>query len=187
MMRRLSTPSSPQHHTGPAPREGPGRCFGAQASRTRAFTLTESLIASVVLAACVVGIGGTLGASYKNSARLDEHGVATALARQMLEEILSRKYIDGAGASDSIYDYRERSWTAASSFTTSDGNTVAFPGGGTYTRSSTVSYYDSVDDLEGDPEQSVSGSDPPPLAIVTVTVTTPGGKTITLSQLVAQK
>ncbi len=149
----------------------------------RGFTLAESLIASVVLAASVIGIGGTLGVSYKNASRLDESAVATQLARQMIEQIASKPYPDGPDSSDSVFDYRLRTWSSLSSLTTADGRTISLPGG-SYRRSSDVQYFDSVDDLTGPPKASLNPL--PPIAYVTVAVTCPGGLVVSLGQIIAQ-
>ncbi|MGB7161415.1 MAG: prepilin-type N-terminal cleavage/methylation domain-containing protein [Tepidisphaeraceae bacterium] len=59
----------------------------------RGFTLVESLIASVVLAVAVVGVAGTLAASYQQSRDQVAVAEATAFARQMLEEISARPVV----------------------------------------------------------------------------------------------
>src|SRR5690606_23845262 len=114
---------------------------------------------------------------------LDENAAATTLARQMMEEILSRQYADGPGPSDSIFDYRNRTWPPADTLTTSDGRQVPLAGGGSYTRSSSVQYFKTVEQIGQDPETQLSPI--PPVALVTVTVITPAGKRITLSQVIA--
>jgi type II secretory pathway pseudopilin PulG len=64
------------------------------------YTLAESLIASVVLAAAVVGISGTLTASYKQNAVRGNTTVSLALAQQLLEEIAARPVELPAGQTD---------------------------------------------------------------------------------------
>ncbi|MCC6238773.1 MAG: hypothetical protein IT448_00515 [Phycisphaerales bacterium] len=155
----------------------------ARRCNARGFTLAESLIASVVLAACVIGIGATLGASYQNNRYLNENTAATALARQMMEQIISRSYVDGPGTSDSIYDYRDCNWSSASSITLANGTTIDLPGGGQYTRYSKVEYFNTLDDIEGTAQSNLNPL--PPVAVVTVNVTTPTGKVIALVQIVA--
>lgn len=57
------------------------------------FTLIESLIASVVLAIAVVGVAGTLAASHAQAAVTEETARATALCRQLIEEIAARPLV----------------------------------------------------------------------------------------------
>lgn len=59
----------------------------------RGFTLIESLIASVVLAIAVVGVAGTLAASHAQAAVTEETARATALCRQLVEEIAARPLV----------------------------------------------------------------------------------------------
>jgi prepilin-type N-terminal cleavage/methylation domain-containing protein len=57
------------------------------------FTLIESLMASVVLAIAVVGVAGTLAASHAQAAVTEETARATALCRQLIEEIASKPVV----------------------------------------------------------------------------------------------
>ena len=59
-------------------------------SRRRGFTLIEAMIASVVLAASVIGLAGVLAASYQQSAIRGNTATALALAQQLMEEIASK-------------------------------------------------------------------------------------------------
>src|ERR1041384_874508 len=88
--------------------------------RGRGFTLAEALIASVVLAVAVVGIMGPLSATYQQSRNQDESRIAVSLGRQLLEEIVSKPFVDpsdfsttlgpeadesGRSAFDNVVDY----------------------------------------------------------------------------------
>ncbi len=148
--------------------------------RCRGFTLTESLIASVVLATSVIGVAGALSVSYQNSAGLDHAGVATALARQLLEEVASKPYTDEDSSNEyrSIADYHDRPYTDVTlGLTSRSGVALEVGGDQVYTRQVTVRYRLTPDGAD------VPWSD---LALVTVRVTPPRpGLPVTLSQLVA--
>src|SRR5690606_14095249 len=60
----------------------------------RGFTLTESLIASAVLAASVIGVAAALSASYQHAATLESTATATTLARQLLEQVVAMPFDD---------------------------------------------------------------------------------------------
>src|SRR5439155_9308521 len=60
------------------------------ANQRAGFTLAESLIASVVLAAAVIGIAGMLAASYQQSEVRGNKTTALSLAQQLMEEIASK-------------------------------------------------------------------------------------------------
>src|SRR5687768_11667687 len=72
----------------------------SQRARRRGFTLAESLIASVVLAAAVVGIAGSLSASYQQSNVRGNLNTALILAQQLMEEIASRPIDPPSGTTD---------------------------------------------------------------------------------------
>lgn len=149
------------------------------ANRPRGFTLTESLIASVVLATSVIGVAGALSVSYQNSEGLDHSAVATALARQLLEEVTAKPYTDADGSSDyrSIADYYDRPYTDATpGLTSRSGLELDVGGDAVFTRQVTVKYRLTPDgtDLEWSE-----------LALVSVIVTPPPpAQAVTLSQLV---
>src|SRR5215207_5072256 len=75
------------------------RCGGPRA-RAGGFTLAESLIASVVLAAAVVGIAGTLAASYQQDTVRGNITTAINLAQQLMEEIAARPLELTSGATN---------------------------------------------------------------------------------------
>jgi hypothetical protein len=64
-----------------------------------AFTLAESLVASVVLALAVLGVSGAIIASDKQSGAQQDDAVAVTLARQLMEEVAVRPIVlaDGTG------------------------------------------------------------------------------------------
>lgn len=151
-----------------------------------AFTLVEALIASVVLATTVIGITMALSASYQTNAHLEEAGASTALARQLLEEIASRPYLDpvtqliappGNGNRSTYTSLGQyQGYTdQTDSMTTLGGATVPTIDSGTYTRSVEIQWRD-------DPAGSgvAANND---MALVTVRVTTPMGRVIEISKL----
>lgn len=161
----------------------PGAARGARGFVVgrRGFTLTESLIASVVLAMSVIGVAGALSVSYQNSAGLDSTAVATTLARQMLEEIAAKPYTTEPHDSmeyRSLADYHERPYTdVTSGLTSRSGVALEVGGNQVYTRQVTVKYRLTPD-----------GADVPwsELALVTVTVTPPPpAGPVSLSKLMA--
>src|SRR5690606_7492336 len=79
----------------------------------RGFTLTESLIASAVLAASVIGVAAALSASYQHAATLESTATATTLARQLLEQVVAMPFddADSTSAYRSIADYYQRPYT----------------------------------------------------------------------------
>ena len=145
------------------------------------------MIASVVLAASVIGISATLAASYKQSSLRGNTTTALALANQLMEEISSRPMELTSGTNqpgwsggqtnralyDTIDDYNGYT-DLSSSITTSDGTTLDLGDGGSYTRSVTVQSNALPSGLTG------TASD---FMLVTVTVTMPHGETTSISQL----
>jgi Tfp pilus assembly protein PilV len=154
--------------------------------RARGFTIAEGLIASVVLAASVVGISGTLTASYQQTEVLKQKTEGVSLARQLMEQITACAFNDPEGTValgpdgtesltgfDNVHGYSDASTaggvpTARSAL--SDPPTSA----ASYTRSVTVNYFDA-------PGGNIVESGP--FALVTVVVHTPGGDELSISQL----
>jgi Tfp pilus assembly protein PilV len=69
-------------------------------ARRNGFTLPEALIAAVVLAAAVVGIAGTLSASYQQTVGQGESSKAMELCRELMEEIASKPMDAPLGTTD---------------------------------------------------------------------------------------
>ncbi len=161
---------------------------GFRKKTRRGFTLVESMIASVVLAAAVVGIASLLTASAHQAMSHEETAMATALGRQLLEEIAAKPMMDpddytmtpgpesgemGRADFDNVDDYHGLSETG-DSISLLGGGVLGVTSGG-YTRAVTVEYRASPNGAAGE------GDD---FALVTVRVTTPSKKTFTLSRLV---
>jgi prepilin-type N-terminal cleavage/methylation domain-containing protein len=61
-------------------------------ARQRGFTLLEGLVASVVLLILVVGVAGSLSTSYQQSQSVRTTSTAVTLARQLVDEIVSKPF-----------------------------------------------------------------------------------------------
>ena len=155
--------------------------------RLRGFTLAESLIASVVLAASVIGIASTLSASYQQSSVRGNTATALALAQQLMEEIASKPMeVSGtnlpgwsAGQTnranyDTIDDYNGYS-DVSSSIATGSGSTVDLGDGGSYTRTVTVT-------SNARPSAITTGV-AQDFMLATITVQMPHSQSISISQL----
>ena len=153
-----------------------------------AFTLAESLIASVVLAVAVVGISGMLSAAYQQAGAMQQSAMSMTLARQLMEEIAARPYADPTTGAITlgpptgrtsrsqfldVGDYHGYTDTG-SPLTLLGGQTVTVGDGQTYTRKVTVEYRSTPSG------SSVSSGD---FALVTVTVTNQRSQAIKLQRL----
>ena len=156
-------------------------------SRRSGFTLIESLIASVVLAIAVVGIAGAIGASYKQTSALDNDSAAVAVARALLEEAASKPFAASTASSKASAGNFDRStytnvadyhgYHDSSPFTTLGGGSVDLGTG--YTR--TVTYTVPASVTVGGTTTSLSD-----FGRLTVTVSSPGGRDVTLSRLLSK-
>src|SRR3954469_18399749 len=63
------------------------------------FTLAEAMIASVVLAVCVIGISTSIGASYQQDQAVQQMSTSIALSRELMEEISAKPFDDPNGTS----------------------------------------------------------------------------------------
>ena len=164
-----------------------GRTFRSAAAR-HGYTLAESLIASVVLAAAVVGIAGTLSASYQQTAVRGNLNTALILAQQLMEEIAAKPVDVPSGQTDkpgwsqgqtdrtqydNFIDYDGYTDTS-DSVKAWDGSTVDLGEGGSYTRTVTVTQNALPSGMTG------TASD---FYLVTVTVTMPHNQSTSVSQL----
>jgi prepilin-type N-terminal cleavage/methylation domain-containing protein len=169
----------------------------AQPRRARSgFTLTESLIASVVLAAAGVGVLSMVNASYAQASHVREDAAALALAGELAEEIAAVPWAavvptdaagnplrsDAAGwpvngnrgTYDNVGDFDGYA-DATTALSSQSGIAVAAAAGGKYKRQVTI---------VSSPIASIPT--PADMAVVQVKVTTPTGRTVTLSRLVAR-
>lgn len=161
------------------------RLSNATDRKRRGFTLAESLMAAVVLALAVAGIGSSLSAGYSQTSQMQYQSTAVALARELMEEIVAKPFVDpvngsttlGAAGSrgtfNNIGDYHNYSDTTTN-LKTVGGQTLSVGNGQTYTRTVTVEYRtapNGVDAASGD------------FAMVTVTVRDPKGRSVALQTL----
>ncbi|HEX8521792.1 MAG TPA: hypothetical protein VF669_06005 [Tepidisphaeraceae bacterium] len=154
--------------------------------RCRGFSLVEALMASVVLAAAVIGIGATLGATYKQTTVTEESGIALDLGRSLMEEVSAKPFEITSGTNaagwpsvtnrtlyDTIDDFNGYTDTS-DSIKTWNNSTVDVGNGKTYTRTVTVTSNAKPPGLTG------NSSD---FYLVMVTVTAPTGEQYSISQL----
>jgi prepilin-type N-terminal cleavage/methylation domain-containing protein len=159
----------------------------ARYPRRSGFTLIESLIASVVLAIAVVGIAGAIGASFKQTSALDNDSAAIAAARALLEEAASKPFAASTASSKAAAGNLDRStytnvadyhgYHDTSPFSTLGGGTVDLGTG--YSR--TVTYTVPAGVTVGATTTSLND-----FGRVTVTVSSPSGRDVTLSRLISK-
>jgi Tfp pilus assembly protein PilV len=145
---------------------------------SRGFMLLEAMIASVVLAVAAIGIASLLLAAHEQQQTIQETNTATLLARQLMEEIAAKPL--GTYPPTSIPTSRSQFTTASqysgysdstdSGITTLSGESVPFATSGNYTRSVSIT------------SATVTQTDPNDVCLVTVKVTTPSGKSVSLSK-----
>ena len=159
----------------------------------RGFTLAESLIASVVLAAAVIGIAGTLSASYHQSSVRGNLNTGLGLAQQLMEEVASKPLTAPNGTTDkpgwssgqtdrSQYDTVDdfNGYTDVSgSVKAWDGSTLDLGDGESYTRTVSVTSNAKPSALTG----TAPSSD---FYLVTVTVQMPRSQSTSISQLLTR-
>lgn len=153
--------------------------------RRAGFTLIESLIASVVLAIAVVGIAGAIASSFNQTAQLDQDAAAVSAARALLEEAASKPFASSTASSRAAQGNFNRSTYAnvadyhlyhdSAPFATLSGAPVDIGSG--YSRKATYTCPASVTAIGSTTSRSDFGQ-------LTVTVTAPSGRTLTLSRLV---
>lgn len=165
-------------------------CCSPAIDRRRGFTLLESLLAAVILAILVAGVGDELSVSYQQTILLNQTATATALGRQLLEEIASKPLLDPTTNSTTpttvaltaarstftgVGDYNLYTDSGAS-LTPLGGSTVDATAGQTYTRTVSVA--------SGATPTGDTVSPTTDFALVTVKVKTPSGTTVSLQRVV---
>ncbi|MEA2708341.1 MAG: hypothetical protein QOF78_942 [Phycisphaerales bacterium] len=156
--------------------------------RACGYTLAESLIASVVLAIAIVGIAGTLAASYQQNTVRGNTTTALNLAQQLMEEIAAKPLELPVGQTnqpgwaqgqtdrrqyDTINDYHGYA-DLSGTIQSADGGTINLSDGGSYQRSVSVQSGAVPAGLTGPANDFV---------MVTVTVKMPHQQTTSVSQL----
>jgi len=163
------------------------RRVAAASSRRRpaAFTLAEALIASVVLAICVVGVAAALASSSEQSMATDDAAITTALGKQLLEEIAAKPFpiagvttnpgwTDGNANRATYDDAADYNGYADSTPITTLSGVIINPGS-TYKR--TVTFVQRIN-----PSDTPGAGD---FGLITVAVTGPSGATTLFSRLIA--
>jgi MSHA pilin protein MshD len=159
----------------------------------RGFTLAEGLLAVVVLAVAVGGIMGPISASYQQTRTVAQTTTAVSLAQQLLDEILSRPFVDptdlsttlgpeadepSRAAFDNIDDYHGYHDTTDSSksdsMKTASGAAITWNGTDVYSRAVTMEYRATPD---GPP---VASGD---YLMITVTVTMPHNHQVSVQRM----
>lgn len=167
-------------------------CHGRRSRRSpqrnarRAFTLAESLLASVVLALAVIGVSATLSASHSQSGALTDEHYSIALARQLMEEIVAKPLV-GADATpgwptekdrrhyDTVNDYD--GYHDAYPFRTLEGDTADIASTALFSREA---------NLLRPATLFGTAATPGDMVVVQVTTADASGRRFTLSRLVAR-
>jgi Tfp pilus assembly protein PilV len=153
----------------------------------RGFTLAEALIASVFLAIAAVGVAGTLAASSRTSEKIGQYANCQSLARELLEEVSSKSFVvqtnPGYSAGthvrtnyDDMTDYDGYTDNTTTGIKTVAGAAITFGDNATYTRTVAFEYRVTPGGAK------VSSGD---FGMITVTVTSSGGASITIQRLVS--
>ena len=159
----------------------------------RGFTLAEALVAVVVLSVAVGGIIAPISASYQQTRTVSQTTTAVSMARQLLDEILSKPFVDptdmsttlgpeadepNRAAFDNIDDYHgyhdSTSANATDVMKTVSGQTLTWNSDDVYSRSVTMEYRATPD---GPP---VASGD---YLMVSVTVTMPHNIKLTVQRM----
>ncbi|MGD0769683.1 MAG: hypothetical protein ABSB42_15980 [Tepidisphaeraceae bacterium] len=149
----------------------------------------EGLTASVVLVILVVGVVGSLSTSYQQSQSVRANSTAVTLARQLVDEIVSKPFDGdaagtGAGARSTFTDvsaYNGYSDTSTA-MPLLNGGTLDVTGDDNYARQTTV-VVGAQPTINGTPDNVSPATD---FAIVTVNVTCPDGQIISIPEFVAK-
>jgi type II secretory pathway pseudopilin PulG len=158
-------------------------------ARRKAFTLLEGLTASVVLVILVVGVVGSLSTSYQQSQAVRATSTAVTLARQLVDEIVSKPFDSGplgpVGAPRSTY----ADVNAYNSYSDNsnvlpllEGGSLNVTGEDNYARRTTV-VVGAQPNINGVADNVSPATD---FAIVTVNVTCPDGQIISIPEFVAK-
>jgi Tfp pilus assembly protein PilV len=147
------------------------------------FTLIESLLAGVVLAIVAVGISSTLAASYQHTVVLNQTATAVSLARQLLEEIAAQPFTAPVSTAKT---------TARSTFAgtgdynlyTDNGSNLTTLGGASINATGGMSFTRSVSVQTGAVPAGIQAPTSSDFEVVTVTVKTPSGTSVSLQRVV---
>ena len=165
-------------------------------SRATGFTLAEALLAVVVLSIAVGAIMGPISASYSQTRTVKQTTTAISMAQQLLDEVLSKPYVDptdqsttlgpeanepGRAAFDNIDDYHNYHDTTdtntASTMKTASGQTLNWNSSDIYSRDVSVEYRNAPDG------PSVASGE---YVVVKVTVTMPHNHKVSVQRMVCR-
>ena len=157
------------------------------------FTLAEGLVAVMVLAIAVGAMMGPISASYQQTRSVAQTTTAVTMAQQLLDEILSKPFVDPTDLSttlgpeadetsraaydniDDYHGYHDTTNTSASdAIKTAAGATVTWNSSDVYSRAVTMEYRATPD---GPP---VASGD---YLMVKVTVTMPHNNKVTVQRI----
>lgn len=134
--------------------------------RRRGFTLLEALLAAVVLAAAITAVTMPMTVAVVNEHEESRQTLATGLAQELMEEILSQPFHDPQGTSepgpeigessrdlfDNVDDYHGYA-ESAGEIVTMDGDVVDDPVGGSLSRDASATYvYVTGQPVDGSPD-----------------------------------
>ena len=150
----------------------------------------EGLTASVVLVILVVGVVGSLSTSYQQSQSVRANSTAVTLARQLVDEIVSKPFDStdalgtGGGVRSTFTDVSAYNGYSDSSTAMPllEGGTLDVTGEDNYARQTTV-VVGAQPTINGTPDNVSPATD---FAIVTVNVTCPDGQIISIPEFVAK-
>jgi Tfp pilus assembly protein PilV len=141
----------------------------------RALTLVECLVASLLLALGASAVLVAMGAGLQHQRYAQEQRIATDLARQLLEQVSARNYVDPDNPEYTVL--APSSAQALDGYTdTVDGTGQPAAGAGTYARALEV----------GSAADAGLGS-MPGTGVAVVQVTTPSGETVLLKSILPAK
>jgi len=162
----------------------------------RGFTLAEGMLAVVVLAVAVGGIMGPISASFQQTRTVKQTTTAISMAQQLLDEILSKPFVDpsdlsttlgpeadelGRASFDNIDDYHgyhdTTNSTASDAMKTAGGQTITWDSNDVYSRAVSMEYRATRDG------PSVTSGD---YLVITVTVTMPHGHQASVQRMVCR-
>jgi type II secretory pathway pseudopilin PulG len=152
-----------------------GKCCAKY--RAGGFLLIEAMIASVILAVAAMGIVSLLLSAQQQQTALRENSTAVLLAKQLMEEITAKPFGSATPvvarplitAANQYNGYQD----STSGMTTLGGQSITPGDGEVYTRTVTIT---------NAPTPTGSAAPAGDLQLVTVSVTTPAGETVSLNQ-----
>ena len=152
-------------------------------SRT-GFTLLEGLVASVVLVILVLGVAGSLSTSYQQSQSVRAMSTAVTLARQLVDEIVSKPFY--SNTSGTVLGVRS-TYTDIGVYNGYSDNSDAMPllEGGTLNVTGADHYVRQTSVVVGAKPSIDTSSPATDFAIVTVNVTCPDGQVVSIPEFVA--